>query len=164
MTWHTTSFFVFSLVRNSNWPADTGEPSRITAPLPKTRTVFVVSENGSRLSLPSIVRAPLTVTGTSRATGCGLLPVAVSSWRGPAATGTAPAVSRVAVRTSFSLLLGAIWVLTSCVKFLFGYCLDRAIPELLHVLLRPCSAAIVRAYQQGNTCPEGQSCCGWKLL
>src|SRR5580658_2858189 len=132
MTWQTTSFFVFSLVRNSNWPADTGEPSRITAPLPKTRTVFVVSENGSRLSLPSIVRAPLTVTGTSSATGCGLLPVAVSSWRGPAAVGTAAAVSGAMVRTSFSLLLGAIWELTYCVKFLFRHCVDRAIRELLY--------------------------------
>jgi len=36
----------------------------MTAPLPKTRTVLVVSEKGSRLSLPSTVRAPLIVTGT----------------------------------------------------------------------------------------------------
>src|SRR5580700_7872755 len=108
MTWHTTSFFVFSLVRNSNWPADTDEPSRMTAPLPKTRTVFVLSENGSRLSLPSTVRAPLTVTGTSSATGCGRLAVAVSSWRGTGAAETAVAVSGGAVRTAVSLLVGAI--------------------------------------------------------
>src|SRR5580700_9829488 len=104
MTWHTTSFFVFSLVRNSNWPADTGEARRMTAPLPKTRTVFVVSEKGSRLSLPSTVRAPLTETGTSRATGCGLAAVsagteAVEEGRG--------AVSDMADESSFSLAMGA---------------------------------------------------------
>ena len=93
----------------------------MTAPLPKTRTVFVVSENGSRLSLPSTVRAPLTVTGTSSATGCGLLPVAVSSGRGLAATEAGAAVSGATVRTSLSLLLGAIWMLTSCVEFLVGH-------------------------------------------
>jgi len=42
----------------------------MTAPAPNTRTVLVVSEKGSRLSLPSMVRAPLTVTGISSATGC----------------------------------------------------------------------------------------------
>ncbi len=35
--------------------------------------MVVVSENGSRLSLPSTARAPFTVTGTSSATGCALL-------------------------------------------------------------------------------------------
>ena len=30
----------------------------------------MVSENGSRFSLPSTARAPFTVTGTSSATGC----------------------------------------------------------------------------------------------
>ena len=80
----------------------------------------MVSENGSRLSLLSTVRAPLTVTGTSSATGCGLLPVAVSSGRGLAATEDGAAVSGATVRTS-SLLLGAIWMLTSCVEFLVGH-------------------------------------------
>ena len=42
----------------------------MTAPLPKIRTVLVVSEKGSRLSLPSTERAPFTVTETSNATGC----------------------------------------------------------------------------------------------
>ncbi len=42
----------------------------MTAPAPNTRTVLVVSEKGSRLSLPSMVRAPFTVTGISSATGC----------------------------------------------------------------------------------------------
>ena len=45
----------------------------MTAPLPKIKTVFVDSEKGSRLSLPSRARAPLTVTGTSSATGCCLM-------------------------------------------------------------------------------------------
>src|ERR1700731_4832103 len=70
-TWHTTSFFVFSLVRNSNWPGATEEDKRTTAPCPKIKTVFVDSEKGSRLSLPATVRAPFTVTATSSATGWG---------------------------------------------------------------------------------------------
>jgi len=45
---------------------------RITAPALCTSTVLVASANGSRLSLPSTARTPLTVTGTSRATVCGL--------------------------------------------------------------------------------------------
>ena len=48
---------------------------------PRTITVFVDSENGSRLSLPSMVRAPFTVMGTSSATGWGF---AVESPGGPA--------------------------------------------------------------------------------
>ena len=69
MTWQTTSFLVFSLVRKMSWPADKGEARRITAPWLNTRTVLVFSEKGSRLSEPSTVRAPFTVTGISRATG-----------------------------------------------------------------------------------------------
>src|SRR5207253_5129859 len=45
----------------------------MTAPLPWIITVLVASEKGSRLSPPSTVRAPFTATGTSRATGCGLV-------------------------------------------------------------------------------------------
>src|SRR5260370_41064266 len=37
--------------------------------------VVVDSEKGSRLSLPSAARAPLTGTGTSNATGCCLMAV-----------------------------------------------------------------------------------------
>src|SRR5579859_58017 len=44
---------------------------RSTAPWPKTSTVCERSEKGSRLSEPSMERAPFTVTGTSSATGCG---------------------------------------------------------------------------------------------
>src|SRR5262249_49762377 len=69
-TWQTTSFFVFSLVRNRSCPGATPELKRITAPEPNTSTVCVVSENGSRLSLPSTVRTPFTLTEISRATGC----------------------------------------------------------------------------------------------
>src|SRR5258707_15013718 len=45
----------------------------MTAPLPKMSTVLVLSEKGSRLSLPWTARAPLIVTGTSNATGCCLM-------------------------------------------------------------------------------------------
>src|SRR6266850_4551565 len=98
-TWQTTSFLVFSLVRKSNWPGATEEARRMTAPLPKIRTVFVASEKGSRLALPSTLRAPFTETGTSSATGCCLTP-----WSD--GTGT-PADSGAAARRSFSLAMGA---------------------------------------------------------
>src|SRR5439155_1008218 len=62
-----------SLVRKSNWPGASAECSLMTAPLPWIITVLVASEKGSRLSPPSTVRAPFTATGTSRATGCGLV-------------------------------------------------------------------------------------------
>src|SRR2546429_9731142 len=77
----------------------------MTAPLPITRTVLVVSEKGSRLSLPSTVRAPLTVTGTSSATGCCLTAVSpgnVEFGAGPCA-GSGPAAE-----ISFSLAVGGI--------------------------------------------------------
>src|ERR1700730_6069089 len=80
----------------------------MTAPLPKTSTVFVVSEKGSRLSVPSTARAPLTVTGTSSATGCGRLAVAVSSKGDAGAAEDREAVSGGTVKTSFSLLVIAI--------------------------------------------------------
>jgi hypothetical protein len=70
-TWQTTSFFDFSLVRKTSWPGASGVAIRMTAPCGKTRTVCVFSENGSRLSEPSTLRAPFTVTGISRGTGCG---------------------------------------------------------------------------------------------
>src|SRR5262249_3929175 len=73
-TWQTTSCFDFSLVMNSNWPGPTAAAKRMTAPLPNTSTVCVVSENGWRLSLPATVLAPFTVTGISMATGCGFAP------------------------------------------------------------------------------------------
>ena len=66
----------------------------MTAPWPKINTVFVDSENGSRLSEPSTVRAPFTVTGTSKATG----------WAGLVA-GAAGGV--VAAEFSTSLTIGA---------------------------------------------------------
>src|SRR6266850_1589563 len=103
-TWQTTSFLVFSLVRKSNWPGATEEARRMTAPLPKIRTVFVASENGSRLALPSTVRAPFTETGTSSATGCCL--TALSEGTGTLAEGRT-ADSGVAASVSFSLAMGA---------------------------------------------------------
>jgi hypothetical protein len=60
------------LVRKSNCPGAIADVNRITAPDPKTITVFVDSEKGSRLSLPSTVRTPFTVMGISSATGCAL--------------------------------------------------------------------------------------------
>jgi hypothetical protein len=76
----------------------------MTAPEPKIKTLLVVSEKGSRLSLPSTVRAPLTVTGTSRATGCGLAAVSVGREDVEAGRG---AVSDAADKSSFSLAMGA---------------------------------------------------------
>jgi hypothetical protein len=78
--------------------------SLITAPLPKTSTVCVVSENGSRLALPSMVRAPFTVTGISTAAGCGLAPV--------------PAVD--CEESSGSFAIGAMAYLLAFVEFVDG--------------------------------------------
>src|SRR5580765_1454099 len=128
----------------------------MTAPLPKINTVLVLSENGSRLSLPPTARAPFTVTGTSRATGCGR--AAVSSPRPFAGNVTGAAAPDAAVITSFSLVIGAIRMLTCYSKNLFSSPMSEAVPEHLHGLLPPCLPAIVRAYQEGNTCPEGQPC------
>src|SRR5258707_14772704 len=75
----------------------------MTAPLPKIRTVFVASEKGSRLALPSTVRAPFTETGTSSATGCCL--TALSEGAGALAEGRA-ADSGVAGTRCFLLARG----------------------------------------------------------
>src|SRR5258706_12757548 len=72
-TWQTTSFLVFSFVRKRGCPGSTETERRITAPLASTNTVLVASENGSRFSLPSTARVPLTVTRNSSPTGCELL-------------------------------------------------------------------------------------------
>src|SRR5437762_4563166 len=77
------------------------EVSLMTAPDPKTITVFVDSEKGSRLSLPSAVRAPFTRIGISSATGCAL--TGDSADDGPADPERAGAV-----RVSESLVMGAI--------------------------------------------------------
>src|SRR5947207_13749001 len=77
----------------------------MTAPLPMTGTGLVVSEKGSRLSLPSTVRAPLTVTGTSSATGCCLMAVSPGSVEVGAGRW---AVSGFAAKISFSLTVGGI--------------------------------------------------------
>src|SRR5882724_11762614 len=76
----------------------------MTAPLPNIKTVFVASEKGSRLALPSTVRAPFTETGTSSATGCCLM--ALSEGAGALAEGRA-ADSGLAVTVSFPLAMGA---------------------------------------------------------
>ena len=96
-TWQTTSVFVFSLVRKTSWPGARGVAMRITAPCGKIRTVWVVSEKGSRLSEPSMVRAPLTVTGISRGTGCGRVGVSFGDWE-----------AVVVVSASASFKIGAI--------------------------------------------------------
>jgi len=56
-------FFRFLVREEKKLPAVTPGSGRITAPLPNTSTVCVVSENGSRLLLPSTVRAPFTGNG-----------------------------------------------------------------------------------------------------
>src|SRR5208282_6706758 len=106
MTWQTTSFLVFSLVRKTSCPGAREEARRITAPWTKTRTVLVDSEKGARLSEPSTVRAPLTVTGISRATGWGRTGVSLAGLEGRTAGG-AEAVG-VATGASSSFKIGAI--------------------------------------------------------
>src|ERR1700731_4183287 len=104
-TWQTTSFFVFSLVRNSNWPGATEEDRRTTAPCPNIKTVFVDSEKGSRLSLPATARAPFTVTGSSSATGWGRGD-SVDGTAVEPPTGRAVAFSGMDVNISFSFAAG----------------------------------------------------------
>lgn len=106
-TWQTTSFFVFSFVRKTSWPGASGVAMRITAPCGKTSTVCVVSENGSRLSDPSTVRAPLTVTGISRGTGCGRVGVSLGDFEAGDA-GVVAVVVVVAESVSASFNIGAI--------------------------------------------------------
>jgi hypothetical protein len=109
-TWQTTSCLDFSLVTKSNWPGPTAAARRITAPLPNTSTVCVVSENGSRFSLPAMVLAPFTVTGISMATGCGFALTGAPVFVCPAISG--------------SLVSGAISYLLALSKF-FGRSLKR---------------------------------------
>ena len=75
----------------------------MTAPAPKTRTVLVDSEKGSRLLLPSMVRAPFTVTGTSTATACCL---GADSAEATGAEAERDTVSGIAVEVSDSLMIG----------------------------------------------------------
>src|SRR6266850_3637982 len=152
-TWQTTSLLVFSLVRKSNCPGATEEERRMTAPLPKTRTVLVVSEKGSRLSLPSTVRAPLIVTGTSSATGCCLM--AESPGSAEIGAGTC-AASGFATEISFSLAVGDIACTLAKNNFLSRPAPDRVPLEHLYVLPAGRAPAIVRRYYGGNTCPKGQ--------
>src|SRR5258706_866824 len=96
-TWQTTYLLVFSFVRKRGCPGSTETERRITAPLASTNTVLVASENGSRFSLPSTARVPLTVTRTSSATGCELpvspladeIPLELSSFSGEAGSAAA---------------------------------------------------------------------------
>src|SRR6266850_936282 len=152
-TWQTTSFLVFSLVRKSNCPGATEEVRRMTAPLPKTRTVLVVSEKGSRLSLPSTVRAPLIVTGTSSATGCCLMAISLGN---VVADAGRCAVSGLADKVSFSLAVGGIACTLAKGDFLGRPVPDRISSEHLYVLPPGRAPAIVRSYYGGNTCPCGQ--------
>src|SRR2546422_10428796 len=75
----------------------------MTAPLPKMSTVLVLSEKGSRLSLPSTARAPLILTGTSNATGCCLMAASPGEVVVGAGRCAAPAL---AVKIAFSLTVG----------------------------------------------------------
>src|SRR5207302_4075141 len=125
----------------------------MTAPLPMTRTVLVVSEKGSRLSLPSTVRAPLTVTGTSSATGCclmavspGCVEVGAGRW----------AVSGFAAKISFSLTVGGIACTLTKDDFLCRPVPDRIPLEHLYVPPPGSTATIVLAYYDGNNCTNGQ--------
>src|SRR6266850_656932 len=153
-TWQTTSFLVFSLVRKSNCPGATEEERRMTAPLPITRTVLVVSEKGSRLSLPSTVRAPLTVTGTSSATGCCLMAVSPGSAEVGAGRWV---VSSFAAKFSFSLTVGGIACTLTKDDFLSRPVPDRVpLENLLYVQPAGRAPAIVPEYHDGNTCTSGQ--------
>src|SRR5258708_10889400 len=126
----------------------------MTAPLPKTRTVLVVSEKGSRFSLPSAARTPLTVTGTSSATGCCLT---AESADNVVADGGRCAVSGLAVRISLSLAVGGMGCTLATENFLGRPVPDRVPLEHLYVLPPGRGSTIVRAYYGGNTCPDGQA-------
>lgn len=76
----------------------------MTAPEPYTITVLVVSEKGSRLSLPSMVRTPFTLMGTSSATGCGF---AADSLGDAVAEPERPEASPFAVNVPESFVTGA---------------------------------------------------------
>src|SRR5260370_204081 len=126
----------------------------MTAPLPKTRTVLVVSEKGSRFSLPSAARTPLTVTGTSSATGCCLT---AESADNVVADGGRCAVSGLAVRISLSLAVGGMGCTLATENFLGRPVPDRVPLEHLYVLPPGRGSTIVRAYYGGNTCPTDQA-------
>src|SRR5260370_15712467 len=126
----------------------------MTAPLPKTRTVLVASEKGSRFSLPSTARTPLTVTGTSSATGCCLT---AESADNVVADGGRCAVSGLAVRISFSLTVGGMGCTLATENSLGRSVPDRVPLEHLYVLPAGRRQTIVRAYYGGNTCPDGQA-------
>ncbi len=126
----------------------------MTAPLPKMRTVLVVSEKGSRLSLPSTARAPLTVTGTSSATGCCLM--AVSPGKVVVDAGRC-AVCGLAVEILFSLTVGGIACTLAKEDFLSRPVPDRVSLEHLYVPPHRRAPTIVRAYYSGNTCTRGQA-------
>src|SRR6266849_7859171 len=148
-TWQTTSFLVLSLVRKRSWPGATDAESRITAPLASTRTVLVVSENGSRLSLPSTARAPLTVTGTSSVTGCALL----IRWPADATSEERSEFSGAPGSAELSLSVGAMsYSLAERVSAeLYGL---RVVREPFYCPADPSGPAIVRSYCMGNIhCP-----------
>lgn len=112
--------------------------------MPKTSTVLVDSEKGSRLSLPSTVRAPFTVTASSRATGCGR--EADSSGRNEVDAGAAEEEEGIAVKTSLSFVIGTIMTHSMQVNS-FGPRVSRALPECIYVVVGRGIATIVRAYR-----------------
>ena len=151
------------------------EVSLMTAPDPKTMTVLVDSEKGSRLSLPSAVRAPLTVIGISSATGCCLVPESL----GDAADPERAVLSEAVVGVSESLVIGGMACTPLSVIFLrpspkgssATACLLPALSRrasragssargcLLYLPLRREAATIVRAYHFSlmNTCSRVQA-------
>jgi len=145
ITWQTTSFLVLSLVRKRSCPGATDDESRITAPFASTSTVLVASENGSRLSLPSTVRAPFTVTGTSSATGCALVT-------------SAPLAGISGTRSSFSDEMGSAVLSFSVGGMSYSFaervsaelCQRRAVVEPFHCSGLARAPAIVPAYYIGN--------------
>src|SRR5258708_5948676 len=120
----------------------------MTAPLPKMRTVLVVSEKGSRFSLPSTARTPST------ATGCCLLGASPGSVLVDAGR---CAVSGLAVKISLSLTVGGMGCTLATENFLGRPVPDRVPLEHLYVLPPGRGSTIVRAYYGGNTCPGGQA-------
>jgi len=126
----------------------------MTAPLPNMRTVLVLSEKGSRLSLPSMARAPFTLTGTSSATGCCFAAVSPGKVAGDA--GRCP-ISGLEGEISFSLTIGD--MAGTLAKKTFQTCPVRSrASQGTSICSAPAQRAnIVRTYYDGNTCTSGQA-------
>src|SRR6266436_3302935 len=126
----------------------------MTAPLPKMSTVLVLSEKGSRLSLPSTARAPLIVTGTSNATGCCLM--AASPGEVEVVAGRC-AASGLADEIPFSLNVGGMACTLAKEDSACRPVPDRApLTSICSPLGERASHSTCVLHFARNTCPSGQ--------